>query len=192
MLHRLPRPSRALLSCLPLLFGCVGQKVTKSQPRGLPIDGVRFAGHAKLVTPGDTLLDVRVRAVNTGGSIRTLEFGNCSMYVSVSSVGLTPAREWQYAVWAKSRRVSCLEYQATRDIAPGDSVSPSDYRRQLPIRVILGDSLPAGRYRVTTRVAANGRFSEPLVVGELDLRAPGSRPMTADGNDDRSIPGAAP
>jgi hypothetical protein len=150
------------------------------------MDGVRFVAHARLLTPGDSLLEVRVRAVNTGGAIRTLEFGNCAMNVGLSSVG-SPARKWEYVVWASSRRprLECLDYQAIRDLAPGDSVSPADFRRHLPIRAILGDSLPPGRYRITARVTANGRSSEHLVVGEVELRPPGSRATAADGADDR-------
>lgn len=170
MTPRLLRAPRLLLPCAPLVLGCWHR--TNQEPFRPPIDGVRFVARAKLV-PGDSLLEVRVRAVNTGRAIRTLEFGNCSMNVGVSSVGLTPARKWEYVVWAKSRR--CLEYQATRDLAPGDSVSPSDYTRRVPIRAILGDSLPPGRYRITARVNANGRSSEHIEVGEFELGSPGTR-----------------
>ena len=135
------------------------------------MDGIRFVGHAKLLTPGDSLLEVRVRAVNTGRTIRTLEFGNCSMTVDVSSIGLTPARKWESVAWTKALRPrrECLNYQATRDLAPGDSVSPSDFLRRVPIRAILGDSLPPGRYRITARVTANGRPSGNLESGVVEI-----------------------
>ena len=182
---RLTRAPRYLLFLLPLALGCRHGVVRES--RHLPMDGVRFVAHARLLTPGDSLLEVRVRAVNTGGAIRTLEFGNCSMNVGVSSVGAEPARKWEYVVWASSRRPrrECLDYLGVRDLAPGDSVSPADFRRHLDVRAILGDSLPPGRYRVTARVTANGRHSEHLEVGEVELRPPGSRATAADGADDR-------
>jgi hypothetical protein len=151
-----------------------------SKPRRLPIDGVRFVGHATL-TPADSL-EVRVRAVNTGGAIRTLEFSDCSMNVGVASVGLAPARKWEYVTWASARRprIRCLAYSGLRDLAPGDSISPADYRRRLAVDAILGDSLPPGRYRITARVAANGHVSS-VVVGEVDLRPTDSRSAAADG-----------
>jgi hypothetical protein len=135
---------------------------------------VRFAARAELVSPGDSLVEVRVVAVNTARAVRTVEWGNCSMDVRVSSVGRTPTRQWEYVAWANSRRppLVCLLYLATRDLAPGDSISPGDYMRRLPIRLILGDSLPPGRYRVTARVGANGRSSGDLEAGEFELRSP--------------------
>ena len=191
MSPRLARASRVLLPLLPLALGC--QQHVVRQSRRLPIDGVRFVAHAKVLTPDDSILEVRVRAVNSGGAIRTLEFGDCSMNVGVSSVGLAPTRKWDFLAWASSRRpqLRCLDYQATRDLAPGDSISPAEYRRRLAVRAILGDSLPPGRYRVIARVAANGRFSENIVVGEVELRPPASRSTAADGADD-SVPNAKP
>ena len=188
-MSRLPRASRFVLACLPFVSGC-RQHVSREFPH-LPIDGVRFVGEARVVTPGDSILDVRVRAVNTGSAVRTLEFDDCSMNVGVTSIGPAPEHQWELVTWASSHRplLPCVGYQATRDLAPGDSVSPADYRRRVPIRAILGDSLPTGRYRITTRVAANGGFSENLVVGELELRAPGSRSTAADAeNDSGSTP----
>lgn len=171
MNSRLLRAPRVLLPCVPLVTGC-WHRTAREVPHP-PIDGVQFVARAK-IPPGDSLLEVRVRAVNTGRAIRTLEFGNCSMNVGVSSVGVTPEHKWEYVVWAKSR--SCLQYLATRDLAPGDSVSPSDFTRRVPIRAILGDSLPPGRYRITARVQANGRSSDHIEVGEIELGSPGSRP----------------
>jgi hypothetical protein len=144
---------------------------------------VRFVARASVLAPDDTLLEVRVRAVNAGRAIRTVEFGNCSMNVGVSTVGLTAARKWEYVVWATSRRpqIPCLPYQATRDLAPGDSVSPTDFMRRIPIRAILGDSLPPGRYRITARVTVNGRPSDNLVSGELELRQQNWRSTVAAG-----------
>jgi hypothetical protein len=169
MRRNILRASRLLLGGLPLAAGC--HQRAKPEPMRPPIDGVRFMARAALVTPGDTLLEVRVRAVNTGQAIRTLEFGNCSMNLGVASVGQTPERKWEYLGWSDARRPghSCEPYLATRDLAPGASVSPSDYIRRVPIRAILGDSLPPGRYRVTARVTANGRPSLQLESGDVEL-----------------------
>ena len=180
-LHRVHR----LLVGVPVLLGC-RQHTTHELPR-LPIDGVRFVAEARLLAPDDSLLEVRVRALNTGGAIRTVEFGNCSMNVGVSPVGMTSARKWEYVVWASSRRppIPCLQYQATRDLAPGGSVSPADFIRRIPIHAILGDSLPPGRYRITARVTANGRPSDNLESGEVELRQPGQRSTVAAGGGNR-------
>lgn len=181
----LHRVSRLVLVGIPFLFGC-RQHTTHESPR-LPIDGVRFVAHARLLTPDDSLLEVRVRAVNTGRAIRTVEFGNCSMNVGVSTVGPTTARQWEYVVWAKAQRppIPCLSYQATRDLAPGDSVSPTDFMRRIPVHAILGDSLPPGPYRVTARVTVNGRPSDNLASGELELREPARGSAVAAGGGNR-------
>ena len=156
MMSRLARSPRILLGLLPLALGC--QQHLASKARRLPIDGIRFVGHATL-THADSL-EVRVRAVNTSRAIRTLEFSDCALNVGVASVAPGPTRKWEYVTWASARRprMRCLDYQGLRDLAPGDSVSPSDYRRRLAVHTILGDSLPPGRYRITARVAANGQF----------------------------------
>jgi hypothetical protein len=146
---------------------------------------VRFVVRTRLLAPGDSLLEVRVRAVNAGRSIRTLAFGNCSLNVGVSSVGLTPARTWEYVVWASSQRppLGCLDYVATRDLAPGDSVSPADFTRRVPIRAIRGHSLPPGRYRIPARDRAHGQRTGTLEGGEVELRPRGWGAATAAGGD---------
>ena len=170
-----PRTFRVLLLLVaaPALALACRRRLTYAPPSPR-IDGVRFAAQAAVVSPGDSLLEVRVRAVNTARAVRMLEWGNCSMDVRVSSVGGTPARSWEYVAWANARRppLVCLLYLASRDLAPGDSIAPGDYFRRLPVRVILGDSLPPGRYRVTARVGANGRSSGDVAGGEVELRAP--------------------
>lgn len=180
-MSRLARSPRILLGLLPLALGC--QQHLASKARRLPIDGIRFVGHATL-THADSL-EVRVRAVNTSRAIRTLEFSDCALNVGVASVAPGPTRKWEYVTWASARRprMRCLDYQGLRDLAPGDSVSPSDYRRRLAVHTILGDSLPPGRYRITARVAANGQFSN-VVVGEVEL-VPASSATATDGADDR-------
>src|SRR5690242_21365498 len=94
---RLRRASCLLLPCLPLVAAC-RQHVTP-EPIRPPLDGVQFVAHATLA-PGDSLIEVRVRAVNTARAVRTLEFGNCSMNLGVASVDRTPARKWEYLGWA--------------------------------------------------------------------------------------------
>ena len=178
MSRGLLRASVVLLPCLPLLDGC--QRHVTAEPLRPPIAGVRFVAHATLLAPGDSLLEVRVRAVNTASVVRTLEFGACSINLGLASVGQTPERKWEYLGWANARQPghSCEPYLATRDLVPGASVSPSDYVRHIPIRAILGDSLPSGRYRVTARVFANGRSSAELQSGEVELQLTPARQST--------------
>ena len=168
--RRAPR-SIGLLVCLTAALACRHRSAGPPRPS---LDGVRFMARAEVLSPGDSVLDIRVRAINGSRRMRTLEYGACSMDVLVSSVGLTPERQWSHVAWynGPAGRHACLLYLASATLTPGDSVAPGEYSRRIPIRLILGDSLPPGRYRVIGRVGANGRSSGDLDAGQFDLRRP--------------------
>jgi hypothetical protein len=105
---------------------------------------------------------------------RTLEWSDCSMNLRVSTLGPPPTRVWDYVASERAltpKRI-CLMYLVSRDLSPGDSVSPREYMRRIPVRRILGDSLPPGRYRVTASVGTNGRSSDDIDVGDIELYPP--------------------
>ena len=158
------------------LAGC-GRRRTPEQPNLSP-DGIRFMARSGLEAPGDTLLYVQVRAVNDARAPRTLEWGACTINVRISTLGPPPVRVWDYVAFerALTPKRFCPMYLVTRDLSPGDSVSPAEYLRRIPVRRILGDSLPPGRYRATARVGTNGRSSGDIDGGEIELRPPPARP----------------
>jgi hypothetical protein len=52
---------------------------------------------------------------------------------------------------------------------PGTSYT---YLLNVPVREVLGDSLHAGRYRVTARLYINDKFVPDLQAGDVELVAP--------------------
>lgn len=157
-----------VLTCAVLTPGCRRRSMYELPPPP-PFDGVRFVGRAEVLAPGDSVLEVRVHAINTARVTRTLQWGEGAMNVRVSGVGLTRPHSWDYAAWARSWRFESLLVVMTRDIAPGDSVDRGYFTHRIPIRVILGDSLAPGRYLVTALVGANGRSFGNIQSGEVQL-----------------------
>lgn len=161
-----------LLLAAGALTGC-GRHLTYEPPHP-PIEGLMFSAHTVVVGSGDSLVQVTVRVHNRARSTRSLEWGACSINVRISTVGPTLSRSWDYAAWLTSHtpQQACLLYLARAELAPGDSISPGEYTLHIPVRRVLGDSLSAGRYRISARVAANGSSSGDLDGGEVDLRKP--------------------
>jgi hypothetical protein len=159
-------------------LGCRHQ--TYSPPRPT-IDAVEFSAQSNLVgQAADTLL-VRVSAINGSRSTRILEFG-CGATVARLSTAEPRPRTWDYETFERRRQqtvgfdprtgapivdLGCISY-GSLTLAPGDSVRP--FWLRVLVRDVLGDSLPPGRYRVTARIAVNGRLVGNLKAGEVDLR----------------------
>ena len=83
-------------------------------------------------------------------------------------------RVWDYGAWTRSLsppRV-CLLYLVQFTLAPGDSFTAGEFLRSVGVRAVLGDSLPAGRYRVTAAVGVSGHSSGEIPAGTIDLRPP--------------------
>ena len=131
-------------------------------------DGVQFAVRAALL-PGDSLLEVRTVAVNAASTARTLEWSPCQANFSVSSIDLTPTRGWEYNAWATASSIVCPAHRRFLTLAPKDSV---DRTLRLPVGQILGDSLPPGRYRVTTPWPTNTRSARNREAGPFEFRRP--------------------
>jgi hypothetical protein len=116
-----------------------------------------------------------VTVTNAGRGRVRLEYGACSMTLRAFR---TPERTGTPA-WDAARRPNpdpatgiywaCPLYLATKELQPGESHSPNEFRSRIPGPQILGDSLPDGRYYLVARVGLNGVLTD-VPAGEVELR----------------------
>lgn len=156
---------------------------------GQPIDGLRFGARAEAAGSTRDTLVVRIWARNAGRRERSLmwsaRFGD-GLVVRITPSGGASSR---HAVWDSGERASAAYREKTRGdttpdgrqmpilaydimvrrvLAPGDSADVVSL--SVPVRAVLGDSLPAGRYRLTARGAGNVWEAGELRAGEVELR----------------------
>ncbi len=157
----------ALVGCL-LLDACAWFR-PRTPPQSQSVD---FAAQTQLISPGDSLMRVRVVATNSGSLTWTLELGPCSMNIRVASLGPGAAREWDFERWriAVNPKAACVGFRVTYPLPPGGSVASSELERIVKVRDVLGDSLPPGRYRVRTSVSFSNQPATEIAAGEVDLR----------------------
>ncbi len=135
-------------------------------------ESVDFRAQAEIIAPGDSLLRVRAVATNSGSLTWALELGPCSMNIRVASLAPGAVHQWEYERWsiAVNPRAACVGYRVTYQLPPGGSVVTSELERIVRVRDVLGDSLPAGRYRVTASVSFSNQPATDIAAGEVDLR----------------------
>lgn len=133
---------------------------------------VDFRAQVEVISPGDSLVRVRVVATNSGSLTWTLELGPCSMNIRVTSLGTAATHEWDFERWriAVNPKAACVGYRAPYVLAPGGTVASSELERVVRMRDVLGDSLPGGRYRVTATVSFSNQPPTEVPVGEVELR----------------------
>jgi hypothetical protein len=135
---------------------------------------VDFSATTEFIAPGDSVMRVRVVASNSGSLTWTLELGPCSMNVRMAPLAAPAMREWDLERWriAVNPQAACVGYRTPHVLAPGGTVASSELERIVRVRDVLGDSLPAGRYRVTVSVSFSNSPPAPIAAGEVELRAP--------------------
>ena len=178
----------ALLLAAGLAPGC-RRRTTYYEP--LTIEGLRFFAASELA--GDSLAahvmarnDAAVERRIAGGSAG----GTCgdALRLRAYAAGATGRRargdapRWDSELWrrATTTRYSqdgyeevCIE-SGVWLLAPGDSVRVGTL--SVPVRAILGDSLPPGRYRLTVRLNNSAARAGELPAGDVELmRASPSR-----------------
>jgi hypothetical protein len=145
-------------------------------PNAFRSDGVRNLAHASLTGPAAESLRVQITAVNHAPAARMVELNHCGMSVVVVQAQPTtsPARRWDSNAWRHPQAGPyddvCLTYAVLVSVAPGQSVVT--YSFSIPVRAVLGDSLPVGRYNVAVGGDANGKGGLP--AGAVELRLPGT------------------
>jgi hypothetical protein len=157
----------ALVGCY--LLGACAYFRPRTPPKSESVD---FKAQAETIAPGDSLVRVRVVATNSGSLTWTLELGPCSMNIRMASLSASPMREWDLERWriAVNPKAACVGYRAPYVLAPGGTVASSELERVMRMRDVLGDSLPAGRYRVTATVSFSNQPPTEVPVGEVELR----------------------
>ena len=153
-----------------LLAASAACRHQEPDPLGYPRD-VRFTAYAVVADGADTLL-LRIQAVNRAREPKAVEIHHCEMSLAlklVSGRGKT-ARGWDRSAWLQSQPggddVVCVTFAIVAELSPGDSVDT--YRTAVPVRTVLGDSLPPGRYRAY--LGADAKLKGGLVTPNFELR----------------------
>jgi hypothetical protein len=76
------------------------------------------------------------------------------------------------APWAGSYGYGCPAYLATRTIAPGQTIRPSEFTARFPLIEILADSLPDGRYYFGATLEINHAHTPEFPAGAARLALP--------------------
>ena len=172
-----------LIVAIPAALAGCGRRV--SYYRSPPIDGVRFHARAALAGPASDTLRVHITAINGAPEERTLEFSCGASSARLITRAPGRSRMWDYSALERHRQqavrrdsvtgtpiiyIGCVGGLHALTLAPGDSAAP--FGLIVPVRDVLGDSLPPGRYGVTARVSVGGRLVDHLEANDVELAAP--------------------
>jgi len=131
------------------------------------LKGLRFQGESAVRERefsrkplNERFLDVRVTVYNEDEGIRSVLYGLIPIHIRVyrSALMHSPAA-WDERVAARQRiqKGEMLPFYVLvamrADLATGESLSPPQFSVAIPVRAILGDSLPAGRYSVVATLS---------------------------------------
>jgi hypothetical protein len=161
----------ALLSA-PSFFGCHRVNYT---PELLSTDGFRYRAGSAVVGAALDTLRVAVVAVNDSRQERAIVVSSpCAPFNRVAARVRAGARQWDSEIWHPAKQPADRDSSGTpivsgcsllvTAIAPEASIT---FVLAIPVREVLGDSLPRGRYRVTARVRINGKLVRGLDAGDI-------------------------
>ena len=160
-----------------LLSGCHQRRTFEHRS----VEGFRFGAYASVVgSRADTL---RVTATAENISKHALEdmSGGCYRLNRLSVRAQMDSRSWDSKKWEIAKlpvyrdvtgRViesACAPVAFVTLLSPGGLVR---YELRAPVREILGDSLPPGKYRITAQIVINGREVNGVVGGNVHLVVP--------------------
>jgi hypothetical protein len=160
-----------LLGCHRLSYG----------PESLKIDRFRYRAGVALIGVGADTLRVAVVAINESGQQRELGRSVCAEPNAVAAEVRKGANVWDSEILerqntpiyrdssGKALPMVCPAALFVETFPPG---AAKTYLLIVPVRAVLGDSLSAGRYRVTARVRINGEVVRDLDAGDVELRPP--------------------
>jgi hypothetical protein len=150
------------------------------RPGPLSTQGFRYRAGSAVVGANRDTLRVVVVVVNESDQQRMIGFSHCPWYANgVQALVAVSGRRWDSQVNEENHAaiprdsigkpipMACDASLAAMTFPPGDSYASV---LKVPVREILGDSLPSGRYRVTTRLVSNGGDGRKLDAGEVVLR----------------------
>lgn len=146
------------------------------------LGGVRFVAYSQLTGAARDTVTIRVYAFNRTSHVRELQFGDYGHgYQVVAYAEHTAGRpRWDFTKWLAAddsvKRVAggpeqvCLLNLVEAALPAGKSMMTD--RFILPVRMILGDSLAAGRYRLAIRSGVRGAPRHLVPAGQLDIPQP--------------------
>ena len=153
-------------------------------PEALRVEDVRSTARSALVGLNRDTLRVDVTVLNTAKTPRALGTWACGgnpLAIKVQREG----RTWDSAAWERERTQQPVVRDSTgkviplifvcsammvRQLLPGRSVLA--YSSLTPVREVLGDSLPPGRYQIRASFPLNERSIRAIPAGEVELRVP--------------------
>jgi len=183
ILYRVRDAVLAVLVSSGAIGACASRGTYVRQPPSL--DGVSLTAHAEeLRGPASDTVSVRLSARNQSNEARDFQYG-CTPPLDVYFVPMQgDGRQWKYSEFVRSRIAAisaatglpwvCV---ATLYIFRLNAGSAADtvFLVKVAIRDVLGDSLPAGRYRVSALLMRHPQLGE-IPAGELELRPSVSEP----------------
>jgi hypothetical protein len=131
----------------------------------------------RLDRSGDTVL-VEIRLRNTAAHDAVVSLGACALSVSLThadQLGAQPV--WDQARWQPNRDVRpsigrvCPLYEVLVPAPAGVAVKASQLGARFTVAELLDDSLSAGLYQFTARIAFNDT-TVVVALGSLPLRRP--------------------
>lgn len=153
-------------------------------PEPLRSEDVRSTARSALVGLNRDTLRVDVTVLNTAKTPRALQTWVCGgnpLVIKIQRDG----RIWDSGNWYEERMRPPVVRDSTgkvipfifvcsammvRELPPGRSVLA--YSSSTPVREVLGDSLPPGRYQIRAFFSLNRRSVKGISAGEVELRAP--------------------
>jgi hypothetical protein len=172
------------LACTVASISIVGCHHVAPLPEPLRVEDVRSTARSALVGLNRDTLRVDVTVLNTAKTPRALGTWVCGGNPLVIKV-LRDGRIWDSGDWERERTqppevrdstgkvipfVFVCSAMMMRELPPGRSVLA--YSSSTPVREVLGDSLPPGRYQIRAFFSLNRRSIEGIPAGEVELRAP--------------------
>jgi hypothetical protein len=162
-------------------FGCHhGPPVPEAQRD----EDIRSIARSALVGLNLDTLRVDVTVLNTAKTPRGLVTRPCygnTLAIKVQRDG----RIWESAAWEREKVHMPMRRDSARKVIPEVSICSSMMIRELlpgrpvlahssstPVRDILGDSLPPGRYQIRASFSLNERSIKGIPAGEVELRVP--------------------
>ena len=161
----------AILACA-VVLGCHRRRYYEA-PK---LVGVSFEAYSAFRGPSLDTVGISSRMVTTEDAPPTLQWGACGPTAKFERVSgdSRQHRQWSSYEWqqAEARKhgmvFACLAMLSQGPITP--EMKQNRLAFSVATKDVLGDSLPAGRYKITLQLPVVG--SQPIPAGFLELRSP--------------------
>ena len=145
----------------------------------LNTDGYRYRAGGAIVGPNRDTLRVAVVVANESNQQRMIPLSHCPLWANIVQARVTASgRSWNSEAYERRQHVvprdstgkpmleACAASLLVMSFPPGASYTSV---LKVPVREIVGVSLPSGRYKVIARLISNGGDGRKLDAGEVIL-----------------------